>query len=149
MKIILAADHGGWELKQKIKAYLGGKSFEIVDMGAEKYDALDNFPDYVLPAVARIRADKSAVGIFACRTGTGPAILANRHTGIRAAVCPRIEYARLAREHQDANVLCLGADYTDLEDIKRIIDTFLGTKFEGGRHIKRIEAFDRLDASRG
>ena len=144
MKIVIASDHGGFELKNELAEWLSGKKgVEVVDGGPFHYDALDSYADFVRPVVDGVRKD-SAVGIFVCRTGNGPAMMANKFRGIRAAVCINTKYAQLARDHNNANVLCLGADMMTTEDIHQTIDTFLNTDFSGGRHAPRIGAFENL-----
>ena len=143
-KIILASDHGGFELKEQIKLYLTKKGLEFVDVGAFSFDAKDNYPDFVTPLVKQVRANKNSIGIYACRMGTGPAMMANRFSGVRAAVCTSVDYAYFAREHQDANVLCVGGDVLTMEQTREVIDVFLNTKYGGGRHQVRIDAFDKL-----
>lgn len=142
MRIVFAADHGGFEFKEKIKKYLFKRGDKIVDVGALEYLALDGFTDYSKTAVEKIREIPGTFGIFVCGTGTLAAMSANRFKGIRAAMCHRIEYAVQAREHNDANVLCLGGRYLDFEDAKKIIDAFLETKFLDGKYRPRIEALD-------
>jgi len=143
MRIVIAADHGGFELKGKIKEYLAKKNIEVVDVGAFEYDPKSNYSDFVLPLVKQVRKD-GAFGIVACRTGNGPAMMANKFKGIRAAVCVNEKHAYLAREHNDANVICLGGDMMTPEETQKAIDVFLGTPFGGGRHIPRIGAFEDL-----
>lgn len=145
MKVVIAADHGGFELKNEIKEWLGQqKDIEVLDGGPFHYDAVDSYADFVRPMVEAVRADGNTVGVFVCRTGNGPAMMANKFRGIRAAVCINTKYAQLARDHNNANVLCLGADMMTMADIHQTINTFLNTAFGGGRHIPRIGAFEGL-----
>ena len=110
MQIVFAADHGGYELKEQIKKWLSEKKgYKISDAGALEYKGLDGFTDYSQEAIERVL--RGAVGIFVCGTGLLASMAANRNKGIRAALCHRVEYAVLAREHTDANVLCLGARF--------------------------------------
>jgi len=144
MKVVIASDHGGFELKNEIKEWLSQKKgVVVVDGGPFHYDAVDSYADFVKPMVDGVRAE-GAVGIFVCRTGNGPAMMANKFRGIRAAVCINTKYAHLARDHNNANVLCLGADMMTMEDIQQTIDTFLNTGFGGGRHVPRIGAFEEF-----
>jgi ribose 5-phosphate isomerase B len=143
MKVAIAADHGGFEFKEKLKEWLKAQGHEVIDVGAFAFDAVDSYADFVKPLVDMVRKD-NAVGIFACRTGNGPAMMANKFKGIRAAVCVNEKYAFLAREHNDANVICLGGDMMTMEETQKAIDVFLGTPFGGGRHIPRIGAFENL-----
>jgi len=142
MKIVVAADHGGFELKVKLKQYLSEQGHEVVDVGALEYLGLDGFTDYSKQAIERIREAQGTFGVFVCGTGTLAAMSANRFKGIRAAMCHVPEYAIQAREHNDANVLCLGGRYLDFEDAKRIVKAFLNTKFLGGKYKARIDMLD-------
>lgn len=145
MRVIIASDHGGFELKNEIKEWLSQKeNVEVVDGGPFHYDATDSYADFVKPIVEKVRAGGNTVGVFVCRTGNGPAMMANKFRGIRAAVCINAKYAHLARDHNNANVLCLGADMMTMTDIRQTIDTFLNTGFGGGRHIPRVGAFEEL-----
>lgn len=145
MEVAIASDHGGFELKNEIKEWLDKKKgIEVLDCGPLHYDAVDSYADFVKPMIEAVRADGNTMGIFVCRTGNGPAMMANKFSGIRAAVCINTKYAQLARDHNNANVLCLGADMMTMTDIQQTIDTFLNTGFGGGRHIPRIGAFERL-----
>jgi len=143
MKIAIAADHGGFELKKQIIKYLSSQGHEVADVGAFDFDAADSYADFVKPMVDKVRKE-GAVGIFACRTGNGPAMMANKFKGIRAAVCVNVNYARLARDHNNANVISLGCDMMTMEETQKTIDTFLKTGFSGGRHIPRIGTFENL-----
>ena len=135
--IVLAADHGGYELAQHIK-----KKYAVSDVGAQILDDLDDFPPFVDNAIAEIKKTKDAVGIIICGSGIGVSIAANRHKGIRAALCHSVEYARAAREHNDANVLCLGGRFLKPKEAEKIIDTFLHTEFIGGKYKKRMDMID-------
>jgi len=143
MKIAIASDHGGFELKKQIVQYLSAKGHEVYDVGAFVFDAADSYSDFVKPLVDKVRTE-GAVGVFACRTGNGPAMMANKFRGIRAAVCVNVDYAHRARDHNNANVICLGCDMMSMNETKKTIDTFLSTPFSGGRHIPRIGVFENL-----
>ena len=140
--IAIGSDHGGFELKQDIIAYLEEKGIEVKDYGTYSTDSCD-YPDYA-KAVARAILDKEADrGILICGTGIGISIAANRFRGIRAADCTDCYMARMTREHNDANVLALGARVVGKGLAFMIVDTFLETPFSNGeRHIKRIEKLD-------
>jgi len=142
MKIIIAADHGGFEFKEKVKQYLKEQRQEIIDVGALEYKGLDGFTEYSGEAIKRIRETPDSIGIFICGSGVLASMAANRFKGIRAALCHRIEYAVQSREHNDANVLCLGGRYLELSEAKEIIDAFLTTKFLGGKYKDRIDVLD-------
>lgn len=138
MKIAIGSDHAGFELKTQLIKYLISKNIEVVDKGTYSLDRAD-YPDYG-HAVANAVLDKSVeLGILMCGSGNGIAMSANKHAGIRAALCWNEEIASLARQHNDANVLVLPARYMTYESACGCMDVFLNTAFEGGRHQARIE----------
>lgn len=144
MRIAIGSDHAGFEQKVEIVPYLEGQGHEVVDMGPDNGLRVD-YPDHALPvavAVAEGRADR---GILICGTGIGMAITADKVAGVRAANINNIEFAELSRRHNDLNVLCLSARFVDVEDNERIIDTFLTTPFDGGRHALRVAKVMALD----
>ena len=145
MKIHLATDHAGLELKNAIKDYLKGKGHEVTDHGAHKYDAQDDYPDFIFPCARAVAADPESRGIILGGSGQGEAMAANRIKGVRAAVYygSEREIARLSREHNNANVLSLGARFISEQEIYDIIETWLDEPFEGGRHQRRIDKLDR------
>jgi ribose 5-phosphate isomerase B len=141
--IAIGADHAGYELKEKIKEFLKSLGADFKDYGTSSTESTD-YPDYahaVAQAVSKGEADK---GILVCGTGIGMAITANKHQGIRAANVESQEAARLSREHNDANIIALGARLTPTEKAKEIIKVFLTTKFEGGRHQRRVDKIHTL-----
>ncbi|MBQ3437788.1 MAG: ribose 5-phosphate isomerase B [Fusobacterium sp.] len=141
MKIALGADHGGFELKEKIKEHLIKKNIEVSDMGTHSLDSVD-YPEYgqlVANAVANKTVD---FGIVVCGTGIGISIAANKVKGIRAALCTNTTMAKLTRQHNDANILALGARIIGDVLALDIVDEFLSSSFEGGRHLKRIEKIE-------
>ncbi|MFH1010800.1 MAG: ribose 5-phosphate isomerase B [bacterium] len=142
MRIALAADHAGYYLKEELKKRLLEAGHEVADVGTHSSESSD-YPDFGHSAVRKILEKEAERGIFFCGTGAGMAITANRHRGIRAVVCFTVEIARLARAHNDANVLCLAARFVDAETAWQIAQAFLTTEFEGGRHLRRIEKIDR------
>lgn len=137
-KIALASDHAGYELKQQIAEMLTGRGYEIVDLGTGGPDSVD-YPDFGHRMAEAITSGEAERGIIVCGTGIGISIAANRHPGVRAAVCHDALTARLARQHNDANVLALGARIIGDEVAKDCVDVFLSTAFEGGRHQRRVE----------
>jgi len=145
MKIHLATDHVGLELKNAIKDYLKGKGHEVTDHGAHEYDAQDDYPDFIFPCARAVAADPESRGIILGGSGQGEAMAANRIKGVRAAVYygSEREIARLSREHNNANVLSLGARFISEQEIYDIIETWLDEPFEGGRHQRRIDKLDR------
>ena len=145
MNIHLATDHAGLELKNAIKDYLIGKGHEVTDHGAHEYDAQDDYPDFIFPCARAVAADPESRGIILGGSGQGEAMAANRIKGVRAGVYygSEREIARLSREHNNANVLSLGARFISEQEIYDIIETWLDEPFEGGRHQRRIDKLDR------
>ena len=141
MKIALAADHAGFELKQSLVAYLQEKGHELLELGAFSDQPID-YPDKANELTKAIKSGQAELGILVCGSGIGMSIAANRQLGIRAALASSLEHVLLARAHNDANVLCLGSRLTPLELALRITDAFLATPFEGGRHLGRLEKLD-------
>ena len=142
-KIYIASDHGGFGLKKDVLNYLNSmqKEYEVIDLGTYSEDSVD-YPDYGHKVGKNVIENKNSLGIVICGTGIGISISANKVKGIRAALCHSIEYAKLSREHNNANVLAIGGRFTTLENAEKMINTFLSTEFEGGRHIVRVEAIE-------
>lgn len=140
-KIALAADHAGYLLKGKIIAYLTEKGYECVNLGTDTADSVD-YPVYANKLCESILSGECECGILICGTGIGMSIAANRHKGIRAALCYAENCVELTRQHNNANVLCLGARVTDDETAMKLVDKFLSTDYLGGRHDKRIAMLD-------
>ena len=136
--IFISCDHGGFYLKEQIFEYLLKKSFKIIDLGTKDPSSVD-YPDYSNVLVDKIKNNLDSMGILLCGTGIGMSISANRHSHIRAALCTNEDMARLSRQHNDANVLVIGGRTTSLNSAKTIIDVFLSTEFEKGRHTKRLK----------
>ena len=136
-KICIASDHGGFNLKETIKNFLVNRNVSIIDLGPFENKTVD-YPDYAKKLAKRIKTKKSEVGILVCGSGTGMAISANKIKNIRAAVCYNVKSTRLSREHNNANIIALGARLTNKKLSLKLVEIFLKTKFEGGRHIKRI-----------
>jgi len=137
-KIAIASDHAGFQLKQEIIKHLEGKGIQIKDLGTYSADSVD-YPDYAHELAKYIENKKFQVGISICGTGNGINMTVNKHQGIRSALCWKEEIARLARFHNDANICALPGRFIDKESAIRIIEIFLSTEFEGGRHKKRIK----------
>jgi len=137
-KICIASDHGGYNLKEIIKDYLINKNISIFDLGPFESKTVD-YPDYAKKLANRIKAKKSDVGILVCGSGTGMAISANKTKTIRAAVCYSTKSTRLSRQHNNANIIALGARLTKKNLSLKLVEIFLKTKFEGGRHLKRVK----------
>ena len=144
-KIFIASDHGGFELKSEVLTYLNEefeKEYEVIDLGTYSEESV-NYPDYGHKVGNSVSEDlKNNLGIVICGTGIGISISANKVKGIRAALCHSVEYAKLSREHNNANVLAMGGRFTTIENAKNMLDIFLSTEFEGGRHLGRIEAIE-------
>lgn len=141
-KLALAADHAGWELKNELIKYLSEKGFECTDLGTNSPDSV-HYPDYANALCEKILCKDCDAGILVCGTGIGMSMAANRHKGIRAAVCTESECVTLCRQHNDANVLCLGARIIGTDKAKELCDIFTGTEFLGGRHAIRVEMLDK------
>ncbi len=141
MKIALAADHGGFEMKNKIAQYLKSKNFDVVDLGTNSADSVD-YPDFAQKVVQKLLKGEADLGILVCGTGIGISIAANRHKGIRAALLYDDYVAKVAKEHNNANVLCFGGRTMKIDDVLKRIDIFLDAKYEGGRHDRRLCKLD-------
>lgn len=138
INIALCSDHAGFELKEAIKAHLAEAGYDTTDFGTDSTDSCD-YPDYAHPCAEAVESGRCRLGIAMCGTGNGIAMTLNKHQGVRAALCWSMDLARLAREHNDANILVLPARFIDPTVALAIVDTFLATPFEGGRHQRRIE----------
>lgn len=136
--IAIACDHAGFELKSAIKDVLIERGFEVLDLGTDNEDSVD-YPDFGHAMGAAIDAGDAPRGVIVCGSGIGVSIAANRHKGVRAALCTSGLMARLARQHNNANVLALGARIIGFETAMDCLDGFLDTDFEGGRHARRAE----------
>jgi len=136
-KIAIAADHAGFEYKELMKKYLEGKA-EVTDYGTYSTDSVD-YPDYVHPAASSVENGENELGILICGSGNGVQITANKHQKIRCALCWMPEIASLARQHNDANMISIPARFIAKELAFEIVDKFLTTDFEGGRHQNRVD----------
>ena len=144
MRVHLATDHAGLELKNSIKIYLIDKGYDVMDHGAHDHDPLDDYPDFIFPCAKAIAAEDDSCGIILGGSGQGEAMAANRIHGIRAAVFyngPE-EIIKLSRQHNNANILSLGARFMSEEEIYRIIKIWVDENFEAGRHQRRIDKLD-------
>ena len=144
MKIHLATDHAGLELKEKVKLYLSDLDYEVIDHGAYEYDALDDYPDFIFPCANAVSNDPESKGIILGGSGQGEAMAANRVKGVRAAVFYNgpDKIIKLSRQHNNANILSLGARFMSEEKMYKIIEVWLSTDFDSGRHQRRIEKLD-------
>lgn len=137
LSVAIACDHAGYELKEEIKQYFGAKLFELKDFGTFSTDSVD-YPDMIHPMAAEINAGKFDFGIAICGTGNGVSMVANKYRNVRAALCWKNEIALLARKHNDANIISLPARFISLAEAEIMIESFLTTDFEGGRHSARV-----------
>jgi len=142
MKIAIASDHGGFELKEKLITYLESKGIIVENLGTYSPDSVD-YPDYADKMAECILRGKADLGILICGTGIGISIAANRHQGIRAALLYNKFAAEMAKKHNNANVIVFGGRTMNFEDVTSYIDIFLRTSFEGGRHQRRIDKLDK------
>jgi|TARA_B100001146_G_scaffold1382_1_gene1177 ribose 5-phosphate isomerase B len=144
MKIHIATDHAGLDLKNIIRDYLISKGHEVTDHGAHEYDALDDYPDYIFPCAKAVASDLESRGIILGGSGQGEAMAANRVKGVRAAVFYNgpVEIVKLSREHNNANILSLGARFMTEDEIYGVIEMWLDEPFGGGRHQRRINKLD-------
>ena len=140
LPLVIASDHAGLSLKEAIVDHLQNNGVEVTDLGPFEKQRCD-YPDYAKEACDLVASNQADFGILICGTGIGMSMAANRNPKIRAGLCKDIDTAMLTRAHNDANVLCLGARVTDSDFIEAIVDAFLNTQFEGGRHEKRIKKF--------
>lgn len=144
MKVAIASDHGGFELKESLKRHLDEKNIENIDCGTDSEASCD-YPDFAEKACTLVQRKEVTYGVLICGTGIGMCIAANKMKGIRAALCGDTFSAHFTRAHNDANVLTLGARVIGPGLAEFILDEFLGTDFEGGRHARRIEKIARLE----
>lgn len=135
--VAIGADHAGFEYKEKIVALLKENNIAYTDFGTYNADSAD-YPDFAHPVANAVETGEAACGILVCGSGNGVAITANKHAGIRAALCWKTELAKLAREHNNANVLCLPQRYAAIEEALEMTKVFMDTAFEGGRHQRRV-----------
>ena len=141
VRLALASDHGGFELKEKIKKELESTENDITDLGVHSPESTD-YPDLAHALAETIARGDAHFGILVCGTGIGVSIAANRHQGIRAALCTDPYMARMSREHNDANVLCLGGRVIGPDLANEVVSAFLNASFEGGRHARRIDKIE-------
>ena len=137
-KIFLSSDHAGYKLKELIKIYLDKKKINYTDLGPDNNDRVD-YPDYAHKVAKKVKINKNHIGILVCGSGIGMNIAANRHKNIRAAQCFNLKSTKLSRLHNDANIITLGSRLLTKKNALNCVSIFLKTKFEGGRHKKRIK----------
>lgn len=142
MKIAIGSDHAGFQLKQKLIDHLAKNNIEVIDYGTGNEDSVD-YPDFAHPVAMAVENGKANFGILICGSGNGINMTANKYPGIRSALCWNEEVARLARQHNDANVLALPARFLKEDEALKITDVFLTQTFEGGRHQKRVKKIEK------
>lgn len=135
--IPIGADHAGFELKEKIIGYLTKKGYELKDFGCYSTDSID-YPDFGHPVAQMVEENEGMLGILICGSGNGISMTANKHQGVRSALCWKKELAELARQHNNANIITLPARFITIEEGIEMVDVFLSTEFEGGRHQNRV-----------
>ena len=140
-KIYIASDHAGFALKEEIKQYLENKNFEIEDLGTNSKESVD-YPNYAFKLGEKVVGDQSSLGILICGTGIGMSMAVNKIKDIRAAHCTSEKEAEMTKKHNNANVLCLGERIIDYDLAVKIVDRFLESEFEGGRHEGRVKKID-------
>lgn len=136
-KIAIGSDHAGFEYKEALKKWLTGNGYDLKDFGTHSTESTD-YPDFAHPVANAVEIGEYDLGVLVCGSANGVAITANKHQGIRAAICWNEELASLARQHNNANIVCLPARFIDYDVAEKIVDRFFHTNFEGGRHAKRV-----------
>jgi ribose 5-phosphate isomerase B len=136
--IVIGSDHAGFRYKEKIADYLEGAGYSVTDFGCFSEESVD-YPDFAHPVARAVEKGKNIFGILICGSGNGVCMTANKHKKIRAALCWTTEIAKLSRLHNDANIVCLPARFIDFDMAREIVNVFLNSSFEGGRHLKRVK----------
>ena len=144
MKIAIGNDHAGVEVKKNIEKHLAEKGYTVINKGYDGKESVD-YPDYIHPVSLEVKKRKAQIGIIICGSGNGAAMTANKHKGVRAAICWSEEIAELARQHNDANIISIPSRFLSEEEIISIVEAFIKTDFEGGRHKRRIDKIDGND----
>ena len=147
-KLLIASDHAGFALKEKLKDYLQKKAISVKDLGTYSLERCD-YPLYAYELAKDISSGKFKRGILICKSGIGNSIVANRLPGVRAALCDNIKIAKLSRQHNDSNVLVLGSGFVKVNLAKRMVSSWLNTKFLGGRYLRRINLIKQIDKKIG
>ena len=137
-KIAIGADHAGFEYKELLKKWLEKNGYSVKDFGTYTTESAD-YPDFAHPVASSVEKNEFDLGVLVCGSANGVAITANKHQGVRAALCWNEELASLARQHNNANILCLPARFVDVTLAEKILDRFLHSSFEGGRHERRVK----------
>lgn len=145
MRIYLGSDHAGYAMKEGLKPYFERRGVDLVDVGADSEESVD-YPDYAQAVAVAVSSGEADLGVLVCGSGIGMSIAANKAPSVRAAVITDPELARMFRLHNDGNVICLGGRYIPQQLAEEILDAFLGTEFEGGRHQRRVDKISALEA---
>jgi len=143
-RVIIGSDHAGFALKEKLKAHLRKKGVRVKDVGAFSQERSD-YPGFAFDLAKAVAGKKFSRGILVCKTGIGNSIVANRLAGVRAALCYNTDAARLSREHNDSNVLVLGSHFVKEKQARKILDIWLSTEFQGGRHKRRLRQIEDIE----
>ena len=143
MVIAVASDHGGFELKNKVREHLRERGIKVVDLGTDSEESVD-YPIYGKACAEAVASGKADLGVVCCGTGIGISIAANKVKGIRCGLCTSVEMAELTKKHNNANMIALGGRTTDPELAMKIVDKWLDTEFEGGRHQRRVDMLDEM-----
>lgn len=143
MKIAIASDHGGFSLKEKVKAHLLQRGFQVLDLGTNTEESVD-YPQFGKACGQAVAAGEADLGVVVCGTGIGISMAANKVKGIRCGLCTSVEMARLTKQHNNANILALGGRTTAPDLAIEIVDAWLDTEFEGGRHQRRVDQLDQM-----
>tara|TARA_A100001015_G_C14837200_1_gene650964 strand:- start:462 stop:896 length:435 start_codon:yes stop_codon:yes gene_type:complete len=144
MKIAIGNDHAGLGVKEKIQEHLEKKGHQVVNKGYDGKESVD-YPDFIHPVAKDVREKKADIGVIVCGSGNGAAMTANKHKGVRAAICWSKEIAALAKQHNNANIISIPSRFLNEKEILKIIDVFIKEGFEGGRHQRRIKKIDKDD----
>jgi len=146
--VAIGSDHAGFELKQQVKEYLATAGYRVEDVGCESTDSVD-YPDYAKAVGEAVSQGKAKSGVLICNTGIGMCMTANKITGIRAALVSDLFTAQMSREHNDANVLVMGAKNVDKDRALEIVKKWFSSKFQGGRHGRRVDKINKLEEGKG
>ena len=144
MKIAIGNDHAGVEIKEKIKEHLTKKGHAVINKGYDGKESVD-YPDYIHPVSKEVKEKKAEIGVIVCGSGNGAAMTANKHKGVRAAICWSEEIAALAKQHNNANIISIPSRFLNEKEIIKIIEAFIEAEFEGGRHQRRVQKIDTDD----
>lgn len=145
MRVVIGSDHAGFEQKERIKAHLAEEGHDVVDVGTANGDDSVDYPDFAIAASRVVANGQAELGVLVCGTGIGMSIAANKVRGVRAANVTSVEFARLAREHNNANVVTVSARFVPVQENEAIVDAFLSTAFGGGRHADRVSKITTVE----